>query len=375
MEKISFSKPMICLDEEDYRDIKKVIDSGWVSIGQHMERLETRFRERFDVKHAIACSCCTQGLTIALKAAGWRNKRIAVPAFTWPSTIYAIESNIGNTPVFCDIDRRTWLIDLDNIEEDSYDAVIAVDTFGNQANVRTNKPLIYDAAHGFDLDNLGHRGIAEVVSFSFTKVVSAIEGGMILTNDDEIAETAYELRRLSARMSEINAIIALKSLEKYDDNQQRKLNIIQKYKNSFDFDFTLQQIPSCTNYSVFSILLDTTIDRDIIAQAFRENNIEVKIYYEPLVKGLPRTDWVYSHIISLPIYPEIAAKQEFILDLINKNIKNKSKNAGAVINSIHTPGKTYLEESGYLKNYLRKEVKRQKIKRHLPKSLQPAEQV
>lgn len=355
MEFIRFSKPMISLEEEDYERIKEVINSGWVSIGKYVEELENEFKKRFGVKHAIACSSCTQGLIIALKACGWRNKRIVVPAFTWPSTIYALESNIGNKPVFCNIDPKTWLIDINNLDENSYDAVLAVDTFGNQANINTTKPVIYDAAHSFNLKELGHRGIAEVVSFSFTKVVSASEGGIILSNDDGIAKTACELRRLSSRMGEINAVIGIRSIKNYEKNQEQKLKIIQKYKNSFDFNYTLQSIPECTNYSVFSILLDSTQSRDAIAKTFKENNIEVKIYYEPLVEGLPNTDWVYSHIISLPIYPDIASKQEYLCRLINESVKESYLTPG-----VSVPGKTYLNESGYLKTYLRQEMRDKK---------------
>lgn len=359
MEFIQFSKPTIHLEHEDYEEIKNVIASGWVSIGKHVEELEAIFRKRFNVKHAIACSCCTQGLIIALKAAGWRNKRIAVPAFTWPSTIFAIESNIGNSPVFCDIDRNTWLIDLGNIDADSYDAILAVDTFGNQAEVKSNKPVIYDAAHGFNLKNLGHRGIAEVVSFSFTKVVSTSEGGIILTNNAEIASTAYELRRLSSRMAEINALIGIRSIKNYEINQQQKLNIIQKYIDNLDFDFHLQQIPTSTNNSVFSLIATNSHTRNLIAKALKENNIETKIYYEPLIEGLPNTDWVYAHIISLPTYPAIAPQQEHICKVINDSVQNAFKvspEGGEILSqSVPTPGKRYLKESGYLRTYLRRE--------------------
>lgn len=357
MKPIQFSKPTIKLEDDDYKKIREVIESGWVSIGKYVDELEKEFRERFRVKHAIACSCCTQGITIALKAAGWRNKRIAVPAFTWPSTIFAIESNIGNTPVFCDIDPETWLMDLDSLEENQYDAVLAVDTFGNQADIRTDKPIIYDAAHGFNLEKVGHRGIAEVISFSFTKVVTASEGGMILTNYDEVANTAYELRRLASRMEEINAIIALSSLRKYDEFQKIKLSIIDGYVKRLDFNYTMQEIPECTNSSVFSILLNTTYTRDAIVKTLMENDIEFKTYYEPLVEGLVNTDQVYSRIISLPTYPGIAEMQDYICDLINGCVRESSAKK---MNSRHgekLPGKTYLIESGYLNNYLRKETK------------------
>ena len=356
MKQLRFSTPTITLERKDYADIRRVIDSGWVCIGKHVDRLESSFRQRFGVKYAIACSNCTQGLIIALKSAGWRNKRIAVPAFTWPSTIFAIESNIGNTPIFCDIDPETWLIDLGSISPDSYDAVIAVDTFGNEARLKTRKPVIYDAAHGFDLKNLGHRGLAEVISFSFTKVVSASEGGMILTNSAAIAATAYELRRLASRMEEINAIIALRSLRNYEKNQKVKVDTIDYYVEHLKFAYKRQRIPRCTNHSVFAILLNTPQERDAIADVLKRSQVEFKIYYDPLVSGLPNIDDVFSRIIALPTHPGVRPFLGKICQLINDRMKNFPHGpACGRHEAAPTPGKRYLKESGYLNSYLRRE--------------------
>lgn len=357
MEHVQFSKPTICLEESDYQEIRKIISSGWVSIGENVEKLEAEFKHRYQVKHAIACSSCTQGLVVAMKAAGWRNKRIAVQPFTWPSTIYAIESNIGNVPIFCDIDPETWLIELGELPSDTYDAVLAVDTFGNQGDIKTNKPIIYDAAHGFGLKDLGHRGIAEVVSFSFTKVVSAAEGGIILTNDNCLAETAQELRRLSCRMPEINAVIALRSLENYEKNQDAKMRIIDGYLKHFEFQYHTQRIPTCTNHSVFSILLDSTDERDAIAHALKKAGVEFKTYYEPMVLGLKNVDSIYSRILSLPVYPQIATVQDKICAIINAAAKkaNSAKKVKHYNSLFPTPGKRYLRQSGYLDGYLRKQ--------------------
>jgi len=337
---IQFSKPSISLSKANFKKVQKIITSGWVSIGKNMEELENYFQKRFKVKYAIACSCATQGLTIAFKAAGWRNKRILVPSFTWPSTVYAIESNIGNTVVFCDIDPLTWLIDIDSVDKTSYDCIVAVDTFGNQADIKTNKPVIYDAAHGFDLPAIGNRGLVEVVSFSFTKIVSASEGGMILTNDKNIAETCYELRRLSARMGEINAVIALESIANYKSNFQKKLKLIDNYRQLLKIEYVEQKIPEATNYSVFSILVK---NRNQITEQLRKNSIEFKTYYEPLVEGLKHTDKVYSSILSLPLYPALTFKeQEEICRTINSSPST-------------TPGTTYLRKSGYLETFLQKQ--------------------
>ena len=200
------------------REIEGILLSGWVSIGEYVEALESYFKKTYRMKYAIGCNSATQGLTIAIKAAGWHNKHVHMPAFTWPSTLYAVKCS-NNIPIFHDIDPDSWLMDDDFGKLTEDDCIVPVDIFGNMAEHSDNFAIentIIDAAHGFGLECLGKRGIAEVVSLSFTKVVTGMEGGMILTDDDELAETATELRRLSARMGEINALIAMESIRNYD---------------------------------------------------------------------------------------------------------------------------------------------------------------
>lgn len=329
---INFGSPDINVTDDLMHDIKEILEKGWVSIGIHVGMLETHFQNRFHVKHAIACSSATTGLIIAVKAAGWKNKKIALPAFTWPSTLYALECN-GNIPVFCDIDRDTWLINEQYIGvHNKTEKAILVDTFGNQCNCDSlmKKETIIDAAHGYGLPNLGKRGIAEVVSLSFTKILTATEGGIILTDDDQLAETACELRRLSGRMEEINALIALNSLVELDLNYRQE--IIDKYTYGIEVDHS-QQAYTETNQSVFSILFKDSATRNSVMMALSNHGVETKVYYDPLVSGLPNTEYVYSRILSLPVHKGVIPVQDDIINIINK--------AGRIGK---TPGKSYMKE-------------------------------
>ena len=333
---IQFGSPNIRLSAEDYQEIKEIVDSGWVCIGDKVRTLEDEFRARYNVASAIACSSATTALTIAIKAAGWKNRQVAIPAFTWPSTLYALECTEGNKPVFCDIDRHSWLMQ----EEipSTTDAAIVVDTFGNEASSDysiSGDNIIYDAAHGFDLPSLGHRGIAEVVSFSFTKLVTATEGGMILTNDSELAATAYELRRLSGRMEEINALIALRSIEYYDTHYKETLErIIAEYKEGFTFPYALQHVPKYTNHSVFAVMFESQLVRDAVMVELARSNIEARVYYDPLVEldRLHNTNYVHSHAIALPTHANMQSAVHAVLRTVN--------HAAMRI----TPGKKYMED-------------------------------
>ncbi len=327
--KIRFGSPDINITDKLMRDIKEILKCGWVSIGEAVDTLEAHFTKKFHVKHAIACSCATTGLIIAVKAAGWKNDTVLMPAFTWPSTLYALECN-GNKPLFLDINKDSWLAEDDKHNVDY--KRIHVDIFGNQCRPDSElekNDIIIDAAHGYGLPKLGQRGLAEVVSLSFTKILTATEGGMILTNDDELAETAYDLRRLSGRMEEINALIALNSIMVYKSKPRH--DIVFKYIENIEVPHSLQRIPEHTNKSVFSIMFNDSATRNAVMMELARLGVETKVYYDPLVSGLPNTDYVYSRILSLPIHDGAKEVQGDIIDIIN-NIGRTSK----------TPGKAYL---------------------------------
>ncbi len=329
---IKMGNPNILWDIDLTKGIGEVIDCGWVSIGKHVQELENHFMLEFGVKHAIACSSATTGLIIAIKAAGWKRRNVHIPAFTWPSTAYAVDCN-SNTIICEDIDRKTWLM-RDFIDYASGDdCVIPVDVFGNQAPIHDAfswENRIYDAAHSYGAQGLGHRGIAEVVSLSFTKVVTAMEGGMILTNSSGLANTARELRRLSGRMGEINALAALQSIERHKINEDKKEHIIGQYLDGIKLDFDVQETKVLTNNSVFSILFPETTTRNSVMKGLAGNGVETKVYYDPLYSGLPNTEYVYNRILSLPTHSGINPKDvKKIIKIINESGET-------------TPGKNYL---------------------------------
>ena len=325
---VPFHKPKFDYFGLDKQFFERDLKAGRAVNGMHTDKLQRYFRATYNVKHAIACASCTAGLTIAIKAAGIRHQFVALPAFTWPSTRYAVDCNWNQT-LFHDIDEETWLLkdSFPLIAAERYnrstpiDAVVSVDTFGNQSDIHTTLPVIYDAAHGFGLPKLGNRGLAEVVSFSFTKAVTAMQGGMILTNDDNLAMHANEMVQLTAKMCEINAMICINSINDYPRQQKIRHAIMDEYRHNIKIPFWEQAVNGATNYSVFAILTNHTKERDRIVRGFKKYGIEVKVYYEPLVSYHKNTDSVYSRIIALPVYEEMRSEIPLICDLINGDRK------------------------------------------------------
>lgn len=316
---LHYNYPNIRLTEKDLLEIHAIVASGWVCSGKWVKALEDFFVQKCKTKYAIACASATSGLIISVKAANWKNKAIALPSFTWQSTLYAIECN-GNTPVFCDIkSKQDWTIDISNSEK-SFDGIIPVDTFGadSSSNLPRNIPCIYDAAHGFDLANLGQRGaIAEIVSLSFTKLVTGMQGGIILCQDDAFYKQAKELVMLSAKLEEINAFIALQSIRSYAQNLLLRREIIQKYNTKIHFGELVQRMPHIENPSVYAVLLQNKTLRDEVKKRLGDAGYETKVYYEPLVAGLDHTDSVFSSILALPVHDKMKENQDEIIHIIN----------------------------------------------------------
>jgi len=314
-----YNKTNISIDDEGLEEIRNIINSGWVCSGKWVNSLEDYFKKHCGVKYAIACANATNGLSIAVRSAGWDRLRIAIPAFTWPSTLYALELN-NCTPVWCDTaSMETWIMKLPN--SCLYDAVLAVDTFGLDSSrfLCTDKPIIFDAAHGISLENLGNRrSIAEVISFSFTKLVSGMQGGMILCNDKKFYEEALELVTLSSKLEEINALLTLGSIKEYANNIRSRRSIINTYKSNLRMTKNIRFMPPIVDPSVFCILFTYDFDRNEVELNLNALGVQTKQYYEPLVKGLHNTDEIYRHILALPVHEDIIPIQDEIINTIKE---------------------------------------------------------
>ncbi|KAK78961.1 DegT/DnrJ/EryC1/StrS family aminotransferase, partial [Bordetella bronchiseptica] len=211
---IAISLPMT--GEEEWQAVREPLMSGWLTQGPKVAAFEQAFAQRHQVAHALAVTSCTTGLHLALAGLGiGPGDEVIVPSFTWVATANAI-LYCGGTPVLVDVDRETFNIDIAQVASKVTPrtrAVIAVHLFGLCADIdalRAALPasvaIVEDAAcaagaswNGRPAGSLGEVG---VFSFHPRKSVTTGEGGMVTTNDPELAERMNQMRNHGASISE-----------------------------------------------------------------------------------------------------------------------------------------------------------------------------
>jgi perosamine synthetase len=201
--------------EEEWQAVREPLITGWLTQGAKVEAFEKAFAHRHQVRHAIATTSCTTALHLILAALGIKpGDEVIVPAFTWISTANVV-LYCGATPVFVDIEPSTFNLDVKQVAaklSDRTKAIIPVHLFGLCADIdalTTVAPeilIIEDAAcaagSGYKGRSAGSLGIAAAFSFHPRKSITTGEGGMITTNNDELAETLRMLRNHGASISE-----------------------------------------------------------------------------------------------------------------------------------------------------------------------------
>jgi dTDP-4-amino-4,6-dideoxygalactose transaminase len=196
-------------DKEELEEIQEVLDSGWVSQGPKTKEFEDAFAKYVGAKYAVAVTNCTAALHLSLLGIGIeKGDEVLVADFTHPATGHSV-LYCGAKPVFIDVDLRTYNIDPNLMEEkitEKTKAVITVHTFGQPADMDCIMEITRDydlrviedaaCAHGAKYENkfVGTIGDTGCFSFHARKGMTTGEGGMVVTNNEKLAE---EIRSLS----------------------------------------------------------------------------------------------------------------------------------------------------------------------------------
>ncbi|HRE40166.1 MAG TPA: DegT/DnrJ/EryC1/StrS aminotransferase family protein [Ignavibacteria bacterium] len=265
---IPISKPSF--DSKDLEIIQNPLKSGWVVQGEYVKKFEKMFCEWTGAKNAIAVTSCTTALHLALSALGIKDgDEVIVPSFTWISTANSIEFT-GAKPIFTDIELDTFNIDIRRIKEkitNRTKAIIPVHLFGLCVNMEEilkiakeyKLKVVEDAACGFDSyfkgTHSGRFGDFGCFSFHPRKSITTGEGGMIITDNDEMAKLCRSLRDHGAiksdfqrhneeysfllseypylgynyRMTDIQGALGTTQMEKAEKIMKDKRTIAKKY--------------------------------------------------------------------------------------------------------------------------------------------------
>lgn len=344
---IPYMRPLLPQFKDCQEDLKNIFTNGTITKGHYLEQFEEHVADYLGVKYAVGLSSCTTGLTLALQALGLTGE-VIVPSFTFMASAHAIRWN-HLTPIFVDVDPKTWNIDPTKIESkinSRTSTIVAVHVFGNPSNVieleaiarAHHLKLIFDAAHGFGAlyrgSPLGKFGDAEVFSCSPTKLLVTGEGGVLTTNDQRLAERIKVAREYgnpgnydslvsgaNGRMQEFSAILGLKSLARLEENARARNARANFYRER------LNQIPGIafqaihphnrSSYKDFTISIraeEFGLHRDHLVTALRHEGIDCRTYYSPPVHRqtayqefsngvqLPVTDHLSESCLSLPLY-------------------------------------------------------------------------
>lgn len=377
-DQIPFMKPW--LGEEEWLSMKDVITNGWVSQGPKVEEFENIMAKYIGVKHAVATNSCTSAMHIAMKIAGIKHGDEVIVA---DSTCMANANAIimaGATPVFVDVDKRTYNLNPDLIESkitSKTKAVMNIDQIGLANDLdsiqticsKNGLYLLDDAATAvggkYKGKILGSHGITTTFSFHPRKIITTGEGGMLVTNDDNIAEQARILRSAGASVSDLERHKAKGIiLQKYYDNgfnyrmtdmqaamgivQMTKINeILKQRKEQADFynskflsieELQIPFVPSYSTNAWSSYCLKTTSKSKIsvpeIIQLLSSKNISVRygiqpLHQEPYFKNMNYKDEDYpvscdiaENSFFIPIFPGLTSEQQnYVTDTIIQVIR------------------------------------------------------
>lgn len=375
LERIAFTQPY--MDEAEAAAAADAVRSGWIVGGPRLAEFEKRFAEVSGAKHAIGTSSWTTGAFLVLHAWGiGPGDEVLVPSLTFIASVNVIV-HAGATPVFVDVDPRTWNMDpVDAARKITprTKVIMPVDQIGlpcdidafNEIAGRHGLRVLEDAACAFASRNSGRPvgALADVTVFSLhaRKVVSTGEGGMITTDDDVLAErlrrlchqgmslSAYARHNASPtvfeaypevgynfRITDIQAGIGVAQLDKLPMMLEHRRVIAERY-NAYLRNhpiFVPPYVPAATEHNwqtyMIGVRPDSGVERNTVMEFLFENGIPTRrgvmaSHLEPPYRSaapeLPNTELAAATTLQLPMHPALTAEQQaYIIEKLDEFTK------------------------------------------------------
>jgi dTDP-4-amino-4,6-dideoxygalactose transaminase len=349
--------------------VESILDSKILTNdGPMVRELESSFCELFNVAHCLAFSNATLAIELLVKELDITGE-VIVPSFTFVATAHAVKT-AGAQPVFCDVeagsDSGLMCPELaEKLINEKTQAIMPVNVYGNICNLEAFEALaqkhklqlIYDSAHAIGCSYRGRRlgsfGRAEVFSLHATKFINAFEGGLIATNDGELA-TRLKLARnfgfatydtvvalgTNAKLSEIHAAMGLTNLECMEEIVNKNRENYELYSRHLPKQFKLLQFASHIepNYQYVVVFCPDGL-RDRAVDVLKQNDVFARRYFFPGIHrhapydqeswDLPNTDRLASNVICLPTGQDISETDIARICSILKDLSTPSDGEGS----------------------------------------------
>lgn len=358
--RIPFAIPDI--SHEEIEEVVLTLKNGWLTYGPKTIQFEEEFKNYIGCRHALAVNSATSGLHLSLIVLGiGSGDKVVVPVNTFTSTANVI-AHLGATPIFCDIDSKTFNIDTKKLEEilssdtnRKIKVVMPVHIAGQAAEMDTilnlrkqhGFKILEDAAHAlpttYNKQMIGTIGDITVFSFYPTKTLGTCDGGMVCTNNDEWAKGLkilryhgidseaikgidrpwdYNVEELGYKynMNDVAASIAIHQLRRATEFLKRRTTIASYYDDHLK-NIASIEIPYIRNTSdVHSrhLYIIKTANRDEVAKKLYDQGIMTSVHFKPLhlhsywrerfqfnAQDFPKANALFGNILSLPIHTKL----------------------------------------------------------------------
>jgi dTDP-4-amino-4,6-dideoxygalactose transaminase/nucleoside-diphosphate-sugar epimerase len=337
-------------------DLQAILESGRVTNeGPMVAEFEQKAARYLDVERAVVVSSGSSALELVAEVLARRTghgRKVLLPSFTYIATLSAFV-HAGFEPVFAEIDSETFTLDPEHVEAllgggTDVAAIVAVNAYGVPPHLSrlldvarsAQAALVLDAAHGFGTERAGARvergPVATTYSLHATKTLAAIEGGLVVSDDDALLAEVARLRahglaasRLEStpghnfRMDEIRARSALHRMADLERALERRRGYAARLRSaaverSGGF-FSAQRVPGDVRSSfqnlAFRCRLAAGHGVEEVVSGFADKGVEARRYFDPplhhltMFRGgpaLPVTDEVYASLVCLPLHDEMA---------------------------------------------------------------------
>ena len=346
--------------EEYVDEVRELWDTHWLTnMGVKHQELQKKLEEYFGVKHVVLYTNGHLALENALEALDLKKGgEIITSPFTFASTTHAIVRS-GFVPVFCDINKEDYTIDVNKVESlitNKTVAIMPVHVYGNMCDVekideiakKYKLKVIYDAAHTFGVKYKGissaNFGDLSMFSFHATKVFHTIEGGCLAFNDDKYVQVLNDLKNFgirdeenveyiggNAKMNEFQASMGICNLRHIDEWISQRKRVVELYHKNLDgimgINLNKHQKNVDSNYAYMPVVFDGyKYNRDEVYNRLLENNIVSRKYFYPVTnsfscykdyptancKNTPIAQEISKKVLTLPLYADLSE------DIINR---------------------------------------------------------